>query len=69
MSRKNAIRPLSEKLSDAQMARRMNRIEGRRTVAEHLSRTQALQGTVLQGHHNLLRRGFFGRLKWMLFGR
>lgn len=69
MSRKNAILPLSEKLTDAQMARRGTRIMARRTVAEHLGRGLAFQGTVLEGHHRIFRRGFFGRLKWVLFGR
>lgn len=69
MSRKNAILPLDEKLNAAQMERRQTRISGRRTVAESLGRTQAMQAAVLQGHHNLLRRGFFGRMKWLIFGR
>lgn len=69
MSRKNATLPLNDRLTPAQMERRAMRTMGRRTVAEHLSRTQALQATVLQGHHNIFRRGFFGRLKWVLFGR
>lgn len=69
MSRKNALKKLNRRLTPVQMARREMKTSARRTVAEQLVAVQTGQSRVLMGHHALLRRGIFGRMKWMLFGR
>ncbi len=61
MSRKNAIKPLSKTMNDYQRGRRATRIMARRTIAE------ALAGYTIQATAPF-RAGFWGRLRWVLFG-
>lgn len=56
------FRPLSRRLSPLIMLKRDMRINARSTVAGELRWKMAVIAGVLT-------RGFFGRLKWLLFGR
>jgi hypothetical protein len=60
MSRKNAIKPLSEKLTREQQEQRILRI--------NMRRDRAIQQGILASVVALLRRGFFGRVKWLIRG-
>lgn len=61
MSRKNATLPLKKRMNDYQRGRRETRIMARRTVAEQI---------VAFTYYNTepMRRGFFGRVWWVLRG-
>lgn len=61
MSRKNAIKPLSDRLNDYQRGRRATRIMARRTVAEQLA-------AFVIYNTEPMRRNIFGRIWWMLRG-
>lgn len=61
MSRKNALRPLTDRLSDYQRGRRATRVMARSTIAEALARF-AIEQTAP------MRRGLFGRLWWIVRG-
>jgi hypothetical protein len=41
----------------------------RRAVGPEVAATVARHAIRLSAHTSLLRRGFWGRLKWLLFGR
>jgi hypothetical protein len=60
------LRPLEERMSNQNRTKRAAKIEGRRVVAQSLAREIGL--TRLQ-FISLAGRGFFGRWKWLLFGR
>jgi hypothetical protein len=63
------LRPLAQRLSPEQLQKRAMEIYSRRTVAEKL----AINGAMAMGRANMalqiLGRGFFGRLKWLVIGR
>lgn len=61
MSRKNGQKALKDTLNDYQRGRRATRIMARQTIAEQL---------VAFTYYNTepMRRGFFGRLWWILRG-
>lgn len=60
---------VEDRMNAHQAERREQRIEARRTVAQQLSREHAITRGIAATSLNVLRRGFFGRLKWLLFGR
>ena len=60
------FRSLKDRTTDAQQARRAGRIMGRRHVAEQLMQAA---GYAIQQATEMKRRGFWGRLKLVLFGR
>jgi hypothetical protein len=49
----------------AQAARRQSKIDHRAHVSQEHAKTRGMVIAILQ----VLRRGFFGRMKWLLFGR
>ncbi len=65
MSRKNALKPLSDRLSPGEQNRRIQRQAARMLSRDELSRR-------MTGHAYhyaaFLQRGFLARLKWVLFG-
>lgn len=71
MSQRNGrqVQLLADKLNPNEAAKREVRIEARRTVAQQLSREHAITRGMANVALFVLRRGFFGRLKWLLFGR
>lgn len=58
--------PLSKRMTAADLQLRTARIRARRTVAEQLAQAQRMWGMVFSSFFS---RGFFGRLKWLAFGR
>jgi hypothetical protein len=61
--------PLDQRLSIHQQQKREARIMGRKTNAQRLSTEHAILTGTLNSVLALLRRGFFGRLKWLVLGR
>ena len=60
---------VEDRMNAHQADRRQARIQARRTVAEQISREHAITRGVVGQIIGVLQRGFFGRLKWLLFGR
>jgi hypothetical protein len=56
-------------MSKHNLVKRSVKIEARRTVAEQLGRDIAINRGLSHSILQLLQRGFFGRLKWVLFGK
>ena len=63
------LEPLTHRLNPHQQARRDIRIEARKTIAQQLSREHAITRGIAATTLSVLRRGLWGRLKWLLFGR
>lgn len=62
--------PLKDRLSKFQLAKRTEKVEARRTVAELLEKRQkAFMAGVAMSLAAYFNRGFFGRMKWVLVGR
>jgi hypothetical protein len=63
------LKRLKDRISKGQQTRRELRIEARRTVATELARgiARSMGQSVMLTEP--LRRGFFGRLKWLVAGR
>lgn len=59
---KGQLQPLSERLSAHQAAMREDRRQGRAGLSRQI-------GVINFGLQNFFRRGFFGRLKWLVTGR
>ena len=63
------LQPITARLSPEQLQARAVKIFARRSVAEKL----AINGAMAIGRANMalqvLGRGFFGRLKWLVIGR
>jgi len=60
------LRKLEDRMSKYQMEKRATKIVAREQVAVQLARENAITRGMLI---SVLGRGFFGRLKWLLFGR
>lgn len=58
--------PLNKRMTAADLQLRAARIKARRTVAENLAHGQRVWGNILT---SFFTRGFFGRMKWLVFGR
>ena len=73
MSRKSALRPLNDRLTLPQQARRAEHLMARRTVATQLM--QAARYAVQQARYavqqsrQMQQRGFWGRMKLVLLGK
>lgn len=59
---------LKDRLNPAQQAKRQTRIQARRTVAMELGQQQAITRGMTNYVLQVLGQGFWGRLKWLLFG-
>lgn len=57
--------PMKDRLSAAEIARRQAKHEWRQSVAIEHGKTRAIAVAAF----NVTSRGFFGRLKWALFGK
>ncbi len=62
------LQPLSERLTPHNAARREVKIAARRYVADTLGRQSAMAQGTANVAMSVLTRGFFGRIKWLLFG-
>ena len=60
---------MSEKLSPQQASKRDERIDRRMTQHQMLSREHAITRGIAVTALQVLQRGFFGRLCWLLRGR
>ena len=60
---------LKDRMNTHQTEKRVERIEARKTVAQQLSIEHARTRGIAVASYSVLRRGFFGRLKWLLLGR
>lgn len=60
---------LADRLSPAALAKRQARIDARKTVATDLMDKHNQVARLAVSTAVVLRRGFFGRLKWLLIGR
>ena len=58
-------RPLEDRMTTAQLAARQEKREYRQHISLEHAKTRGLAMVAL----SVLQRGFFGRLKWLLFGR
>lgn len=67
--RRKQARKLRDKLTPEQMVERDKRIVARKTVAEEIRHVMAQVVRVMNAHTSVLSRGFFGRLKWLVFGK
>ena len=69
MSHQSHLQPLSRRLSPAEATKRSVRMSNRQnqrvSVAQAIGETRAIAVAA----YSVLRRGFFGRLKWLLFGK
>ena len=65
MSRKNAMKKLSER----ENARRLENLNDWHDHRSRLNREHAITRGVAVSCLQVLQRGFWGRLKWLLFGR
>ena len=63
------LNPLEDRMSQHQLAKRAAKIEARHTVAQQLSREHAITRGVAVGCLQVLQRGLWGRLKWLLRGK
>jgi len=59
------LQPLNRRLNRNQADKRQNKIEARRIVAAQLTGQVNMVGAYV---YQFVHRGFFGRLKWVLFG-
>ncbi len=59
------LRPLEDRMTDARLAARETKREYRQTVSLEHAKTRG----VAVACWSVLKRGFFGRLKWLLTGR
>lgn len=69
MSRKCALKPLKDRMTEHQAERRAQRIEARQTVAQQLGREHAITRGIVVTVFQVLQRGFWGRLKWIFLGK
>ena len=69
MSRKSFLKPLEDRMTKHKSAKREQRIEARSTVARELFKQQTQTRQLMVGMYALLSRGFFGRFRWLLFGK
>lgn len=60
---------MTERMSAAQLAKREKRVEDRGMFRTQISREHAITRGIAVSVLQVMRRGFFGRLKWVLFGR
>lgn len=65
MSRKNALKPLRQRLNPEQKERRQFHITARRSIAEGLIANQNQLANLSVG---FIYQGFWARLKWLVFG-
>lgn len=62
--------PLKERMTASQLETRKVKIAARRTAHEQLqSEQRRFMLGVAQAFNSYFKRGFFGRLKWLLVGR
>ena len=60
------LAPIKRRLNKHQQEKRVNKINARRTVADYLIHQNVQVVGVIR---NLLDRGFWGRVKWVILGR
>ena len=59
------LRPLEDRMTDARLAAR----ETKREYRQHISLEHAKTRGMVMLALSLIRRGYWGRFKWLLFGR
>lgn len=62
-------RKLRDRMNDHQAEKRIERIQARSTVAQQLSLEHAKTRGIAVAAYSVLRRSFWGRLRWLLSGR
>ncbi len=69
MAHQSHLAPLRHRLSNTQQARRGVRMNERRTHRQQVAMAIGQSQAIGMASLNVIRRGFFGRLKWLLFGK
>lgn len=63
------LRPLEKRMTKVAQERRGFRVAARLTVAQALQRQMAQTQGVVKMVTEPIRRGFWGRFRWLLFGK